>query len=224
MDVTVKLTLEVIKPPSAPDCIITLHQVQPQIARTLNSKLSTITNNIIHPPRTKRVKRLETVTVWKCYLLLLTQKKPWAARWPWRGWRCSAPIVYFCPRCILISCVPEPFPGTELHLLVFSASDALLRAFRGERISVEEIKTLNCPEPIRLHNNTELLGSRNSRGSALINDEQFYVWTKNQRQKRQNLFHTSSFIRFMKTKLLKVFYIHRHRVRQHSQTLKKKLI
>lgn len=65
---------------------------------------------------------------------------------------------FFCPLCISISCVPEPFPGTELHLLVFSASDALLRAVRGERVSVGEIKTLTCPEPIRLHNNKELQG------------------------------------------------------------------
>lgn len=64
----------------------------------------------------------------------------------------------FLPLRILISCVPEPFPGTELHLLVFSASDALLRAFRGERVSVGEIKTLTCLEPIRLHNNTEQQG------------------------------------------------------------------
>lgn len=61
----------------------------------------------------------------------------------------------FCPQRILISCVPEPFPGTELHLLVFSASDALLRAFRGERVSVGEIKTLTCSEPKMPHNNNE---------------------------------------------------------------------
>lgn len=64
----------------------------------------------------------------------------------------------FLPSRILISCVPEPFPGTELHLLVFLASDALLRAFSGERVSVGEIKTLTCSEPIRQHNNTELQG------------------------------------------------------------------